>query len=55
MLDALATAADHRRDLVDVCGECPHTEGGLCATCDRWMTTIDEYESLADELRERRQ
>ncbi len=50
VLSALDVAADYRRDLVDVCGDCPHTEGGLCGACDYRMTMIDEYDAIAAKL-----
>ncbi len=53
VLDALDVAADARRDRIETCPDCPHTEGGLCGTCEWRLAAADEYDKLAGQLRER--
>lgn len=48
--DALDVAADTKRDSAANCPDCPHTEGGLCTTCDSRLTRADEYDNLAARL-----
>jgi hypothetical protein len=50
VLSALDVAADYKRDAADVCGEC--SEYDVCTTCQYRLTVADEYEALAEQLKE---
>lgn len=50
VLAALSEAADDKRDRAASCPDCPHTEGGLCTTCDWRLTQAAGYEALAATL-----
>jgi hypothetical protein len=51
ILDALSTAAEYLGDRIATCPDCPHTEGGLCTTCDHRLKRADSFEVLAGLLR----
>jgi hypothetical protein len=59
VLDALDVAADYKRDRVDTCPDCTLAVLALtgqperCPTCERRLTRADEYDVLAEQLRER--
>jgi len=53
VLDALDVAADHKKDLIELCGECAlEPDGGLCPTCSSRMDRVAEYDLLAEKMRE---
>ena len=54
MLDALDVAADYKRDRAAGCPDCPHTEGGVCGTCEWRLARAAEYDALAEALRGQR-
>jgi hypothetical protein len=51
VLDALAVAADHKRDLAANCGECEARPEGLCPDCEWRMDAADAYDRAAAKLR----
>jgi hypothetical protein len=54
VLSALDVAADAKRDAADVCPDCDtRPDGALCGTCEWRLAVADEYDALAEKLRER--
>lgn len=53
VLSALDGAAEAKRDAADMCSECdPRPEGDLCGTCTYRLAVADDYDALAETLRE---
>jgi hypothetical protein len=53
MLSALDTAAETKRAAVDMCGDCDaRPDGALCGTCEYRLAIADDYDQLAEQLRE---
>jgi hypothetical protein len=54
VLSALDVAADAKRDAADVCPDCDaRPDGALCGTCEWRLAVADEYDALAEKVRER--
>ena len=50
VLEALDVAADRKRDLVEVCGDCQYDPDGRCGTCTSRLERADAYDALAAKL-----
>ncbi len=51
VLDALAAAADHKREIAANCGDCDRSDSGLCPDCGTRLDRADEYGGLAHRIR----
>jgi hypothetical protein len=51
--DALNVAAESKRDAADACGDCDgYPSGALCGSCEHRLQLADEYDALAERLKE---
>lgn len=51
ILDALAVAAEYKRDRAAGCPDCEASPAALCGTCEWRLARADEYDTLAETLR----
>jgi hypothetical protein len=51
VLDALAAAAEHKREIAAHCPDCDASPSDLCETCSARLERAAEYDRLAETLR----